>query len=515
MKNIQKITISVIFIFLIEMAPSSYGFSLLGPVAPWMQETNGVIYPGDIGGPMDIGSGYRWNVPVITYGFDRSFLDYFGSNGVAAVESAIQILNDLPPASGIELTNYPFNSTQINFAAQAQDITDLKSQTLSLLLEQLGLAQPSRDIFVMKQWTSAFSPSLYGLSPNSVLSESLWPDWFIPDFIVMRNFDPQTLVASQYINNILYFAYIYSDAGQNGVFSNPADETGAFNYSVAENASGAVLNFGGFYTGLTYDDVGGLRYLLSAGNVDYETLPPGVHFARFDKSRIVDGAWRPGVEKITFVRQPSEGPFNIFLPYTYRFTDFYLKNNIVMRQQLVRTIDKPDFLFCAADNGQNNTNTYIPMIVRTGTAKWLNNATANGNTNGEGPGTILPPIKIAFHKMGIVVATDDNGSVFVNNQNWGFINNSTNFVFSPVVTKINHDSLVIHLTFVSSAPYHAQLTNQTWNLKIPVGGQATLQISTNLTSWNSLATVTNAGSVIQWIHEGTENPPKFFRAIPH
>jgi hypothetical protein len=78
---------------------NAHAFALLGPVQPWMQVTNGVIQPGNIGGPMEMGSGYRWNVPVVTYGFDQSFQDYFGTNGVAAVESAIKILNDLPPKS--------------------------------------------------------------------------------------------------------------------------------------------------------------------------------------------------------------------------------------------------------------------------------------------------------------------------------------------------------------------------------------------------------------------------------
>ena len=67
----------------------------------WIAQTTFADPFGDIGGPMDIGDGYRWNVPVVTYGFDQSFLDYFGTNGVAAVEGAIQILNDLPPASSI------------------------------------------------------------------------------------------------------------------------------------------------------------------------------------------------------------------------------------------------------------------------------------------------------------------------------------------------------------------------------------------------------------------------------
>src|SRR6266487_708950 len=66
-------------------------FSLLGPYAPWQVTPIGYNLPGDIGGPMRLSDGYRWNVPVITYGFDPSFIGYFGTNGIAAVEAAFQI----------------------------------------------------------------------------------------------------------------------------------------------------------------------------------------------------------------------------------------------------------------------------------------------------------------------------------------------------------------------------------------------------------------------------------------
>ena len=42
-----------------------------------MQATNDMSLEGDIGGPMDVTNEYRWNVPVLTYGFDQSFVDYF------------------------------------------------------------------------------------------------------------------------------------------------------------------------------------------------------------------------------------------------------------------------------------------------------------------------------------------------------------------------------------------------------------------------------------------------------
>src|SRR5437867_1892938 len=69
--------------FLAITAPCARAFSLLGPYAPWMDEAKSFKQPGrDIGGPMNSDEGYRWNAPVVTCGFDASFLEYFGSNGV-------------------------------------------------------------------------------------------------------------------------------------------------------------------------------------------------------------------------------------------------------------------------------------------------------------------------------------------------------------------------------------------------------------------------------------------------
>ena len=84
---LQKVAVCLSAACLFALTVKSGAFALLGPVQPWMQVTNGVIGSGDIGGPMDISNEYRWNVPVVTYGFDQSFMDYFGTNGVAAVDA--------------------------------------------------------------------------------------------------------------------------------------------------------------------------------------------------------------------------------------------------------------------------------------------------------------------------------------------------------------------------------------------------------------------------------------------
>ena len=44
------------------------------------------LMTGDIGGPMLVQESYRWNIPVLTYGYDASFTDYFGEQGIGVVQ---------------------------------------------------------------------------------------------------------------------------------------------------------------------------------------------------------------------------------------------------------------------------------------------------------------------------------------------------------------------------------------------------------------------------------------------
>jgi len=50
-------------------------------------------------GPKNLGEEYRRNTPVVYYSFDANFLDFFGSNGVAAIDSAVAIINSLTNVS--------------------------------------------------------------------------------------------------------------------------------------------------------------------------------------------------------------------------------------------------------------------------------------------------------------------------------------------------------------------------------------------------------------------------------
>ncbi len=81
-------------------ACSCWGFSLLGPLNEAYQVPEiGYGIGGDLGGPKNLGEEYRRNTPVLYYAFDANFIDYFGSNGMYAVEQAIAIMNGVPKAS--------------------------------------------------------------------------------------------------------------------------------------------------------------------------------------------------------------------------------------------------------------------------------------------------------------------------------------------------------------------------------------------------------------------------------
>lgn len=275
-----------------------WGFALLGPLAnggdswqtlaigyglPYTQfgTPGGPVDLGDIGGPKNIGEGYRRNIPVIFYSYDANFLGFFGSNGVAAVDSAFSLINNAFTNNPTGVTNgvdgysadlreFPDTAQSINFEAQALSLTDLKSVTMHLLVEQLGLAEPERFT-----WTLAerFLPA-GGTCPLDEIY-----------LVVQRNFDVPNdplnqIQYSSYVNDTLYSYRIEELCDTPGTPPNaftvpfsvdPLADT--FTAVAANNADG--LNIGGFYTGLTRDDVGGLRYLLTTNNINVETSGTG------------------------------------------------------------------------------------------------------------------------------------------------------------------------------------------------------------------------------------------------
>jgi hypothetical protein len=283
---------------------TSWGFALLGPGSgggaggdSWETPIIGYGLSGDIGTPKNIGEEYRRNTPVMYYAYNENFSGFFGSNGEAAVDSAFAIMNNTftnNPLTGQYLTNgvdglsaslseYPLNSAAYNFEAQGLGLTDLKSAALMLLVEQMGLAQPERYTWTLHDRYLPTTPS--GLKcPEDELY-----------LVIQRNFDVITSPLNQiqyspYVNDTLYSYEI----AEHCVPPNPLAVTVPLNTDPYANISavaglggglgvdesdtngewGAYM-VGGFYTGLTRDDVGGLRYLLTTNNVNWEDPAPG------------------------------------------------------------------------------------------------------------------------------------------------------------------------------------------------------------------------------------------------
>ena len=86
------------------------GFTVSGPYETW--QVQALDYQirywygneTELGGPKNFDEGSRLNVPILTYAFDSTFLDFFGSDGVAAVDAAMSELNGLPSASDARLS---------------------------------------------------------------------------------------------------------------------------------------------------------------------------------------------------------------------------------------------------------------------------------------------------------------------------------------------------------------------------------------------------------------------------
>jgi hypothetical protein len=351
----------------------------------------------------------------------------------------------------------------------------------------------------------------------------------IPDYIIERNFDPVTLAMSQYVNDVFYCGYVNFRDLPGGEQTYYMQEFTSDPFVLPWNAVSDGLLYSPLdfftlmwwgnagiqpfldYTGLTRDDVGGLRYLYSTNNVNYEKLPPGVRRSDANHHLFVNGAWRPGVEKIKFVPHPFDYHSGQFRPVRNQFTDTYIVNGIAMKQPVERLINQPDFLFCAADTGEHNSR--APWYVCTDTTNWMNNAALNGSATNAGPGVIQPPITITFHKLGTCVYTGDYDTPGdYCNYCWCSFDSSTNLPVVYPYGRQRENQLTVRLRFCSDSGI--QLTNQTWHLRVPIGGQAALQISTDQSNWSSLGEVTNAGAVIEWNHYESPEPQKFFRVVP-
>ncbi len=155
-----------------------------------------------------------------------------------------------------------------NPTAGALFLNDLKSVTLNALVEQMGLADPERFIWTLH--TRFVGPGGCPLD----MSYS----------IIKRNFDPVPSALNQfqpssYVNGVLY-TYFVGEICQGGnplaeAFEVAVDRLDQTFTSVATDGDPLGINTGwalpGFYfTGLTRDDMGGIKYLLQTNNVNVE-----------------------------------------------------------------------------------------------------------------------------------------------------------------------------------------------------------------------------------------------------
>lgn len=420
---------------------SALGFSLLGPFAQWQTDQLSYRLFAAVGGPMNLGEEYRWNTPNIFYGFDESFLNYFGQRGVAEIEKAVKILNDLPPISQIRLEDYPTHSQRINFRAQAVQMFDLKSMALGVLVEQLGLADPTRFVFTLRtRWTPASGTNY---------------------FVIQRNFDPVTFEPTTFINGQLwtYSTITEIDLGGLRAFPNsqPVDPL-IFAEPVATRLGFTFQRFGtgSYYTGLTRDDIGGLRYLYRPENRNVEDAPPNTTsggifglgspwgpvlftnlFTNIVATNVTIGL-RPGLDKITFRRVDFDSLVGqTFVSITNTYSDTMITNKLPIRSNVQRIITQPDILFSAADltgdvpGGGSDTANTTPVLLRDDTTRWVNNNNLNGLETLHGPGTITPPVRITFNKVGHIALNAQPSFLFESSPifRWGSFDGSTNAPF--------------------------------------------------------------------------------------
>jgi len=377
---------------------SVQAFTPLMPFAAW--QAPGIGYNPlntDIGGPANLGEEYRWNLKTLYFGFDESFLNYFGNEGTNAVIQAIAILNALPPTSQMSsnLTEFPLNATRENPTATALGLTDLKSAALAILIEEMGLASPSRYTWTLRNaQTPAFNFTIF-----------------------KRNFDPITLAPSSFVNGNLYtfrMVHYTTPATWDDAVEVPIDPDRAPYTAVADGADGiySSLYYGDFYTGITRDDAGGLRYLYRTNNYQVENLisnatavgasdpwGPVQGTNTVSSNSIVTTAVRAGVDKITFKLGKYDSFVGSFIVTTNVFTDTFVTNSTLKNQSAQRVLTQPDILFSAEDLGLDAG--AVPVLWRrTDTAGWANNDAINGQAALDGPGVIQPQVVITFSKVG-------------------------------------------------------------------------------------------------------------------
>jgi hypothetical protein len=475
---------AILMVLLWSAALPVFGFALLGPYTDWMTWSNGYRPDSQRGGPMNIGDEYRWNLPVITYGFDPEFVEYFGEEGITAMESAIAMLTNLPPASEMVLEDYGLQTRRFNATASELGLLDFRGFSLHWLLSQLGLAQPTPSTWTVRE-----------RSGDSVT-------------VMLRNFDPASLMPTNVVNGAAYnyWIYTFADGGVNAL-EVLADELGFLRPSAADGE----LQAGLFWFALTRDDIGGLRYLYSRENVNVEPLPADVTMVDSSNRPSPDVAPRPGIEKVNFLRMTWDTHAHRFNSVTSVFDLAYVTNGTTSTQRVQRIVSTPDILFEVRDlggkRGRATTGEYYfrPEVLRQTDVNGWQNCSSLNNSNGAGPGIITPGGRVTFNKLGKYRHLEPYPGYV-----WGSFDDSPE---APVAFLGNE-----RLETVTLDHYiQREGTNSYFNAVLlgTVGAVYQIDTSNNLTVWTPLTTITNNNIYDGYFsfRDEVTAPKKFYRAV--
>jgi hypothetical protein len=415
----SKILIALGFVLAAVQVASA--FTLLGPLETW-QTANlsyGVRYwyspniatynqapttPGNVPyiepcGTKDFGAGSRMNVPIITYGFDATFIEYYGTAGMQAVDAAFDLLNKLPKVSNASADLSEFitqGNQQKNYTAQALSMLDLKSTVLQIMIQHMGLLGETH---------------VFDLMSRGPTCDTWWE-------VAERNLDPITISHSTYVNGVNYTYNIDDNCSQNttsvaDAVEQPVDEPGALLSSTSTAvATQEALQLGGYYLGLTRDDFGGLRYLYNHNNYVYETLPPGCYastngsFSQFSAAsgtNTLVAGWSGtigGVEKFTFMKVAYDN--YVGSNFQTNVVQYNLNIETVVAGKFVkevlpvwRTNTAPDIIFTAKNLLGANNSEDQPFTNSMG---FIAPTAINGST--AVPNVISPTNIIIFNNVG-------------------------------------------------------------------------------------------------------------------
>ncbi|MSU31829.1 MAG: hypothetical protein EXS25_04040 [Pedosphaera sp.] len=476
MRSISLIGLFVVLLQVVGLRVQA--FSLLGPFSSWQTPDIGydtVFAAFEQGGPRLRGDEYRLSTPIVTYGVDGSFAEYFGERGMQAIDDAFNVFNAITNVSAMSenLTEYPMKSDGVNPTAKVLGLLDLKTTVMAQTLASMGLTAPDRWCWSVRS-RDAGPP----------------PTYSVANF----NYDPVSGRPSRYVNETLYsyvIREIFDDSGAPVLWDareipvDSANPTIALASMVnnAVQATGddrlirAVNPVGRYFTGLTRDDMGGLRYIYRPENRNYEGAPQGsvrgsgvvsnvggnsgptespwtiIDGRGFIGTNVLGGGGtvrpfanlgvRGGVDKVRFIRVNLDpilriSPFPVIISYP----EIVLSNGVAIRQVISRTQTVPDYVFSAADNGVSPPT----PVSQVDTQLTFNNTSIGG---AEGPGNIEPRGGIVFSKLGIYTLnrgnTDEEDGI--PGILWSSFDGSTNApVIYPVGTRLSDlESTLLYL----------------------------------------------------------------------